>query len=248
MHHKALSMFFTAALILLTPSAVLPLGYRIILSQDDNICQHMLSIYNNGTKKYGHINYDSYEEFNWIRWNTLTFYYFDRYHQHNKTTSKISAFDITNNGTTKAVVHEIGSISNRPQDYYTVFNYEDLPEENEIVDGKEYQKKSIFSISSIDPIGIPVDKINSVTTKIRSAKMRRYIIAARQNNDRVVYFVGMNKVIKFLKYDRNYYVILEGPPPIGPGELPSTVEKYSTIWKHSNHNTKECICIYEVRQ
>ena len=38
------------------------------MSKNDNVCQHMLKLYNEDLKQYGQVKYDQHEEFKAIKW------------------------------------------------------------------------------------------------------------------------------------------------------------------------------------
>ncbi|MBU2591144.1 MAG: hypothetical protein KKC21_03880, partial [Nitrospinae bacterium] len=46
--------------------------YVLIMSKDDNLCGHMLNLYNRDLDKYGEVRYNEHEEFNWIKWEDKT--------------------------------------------------------------------------------------------------------------------------------------------------------------------------------
>lgn len=81
------------------PALVFADEYVLVMSKDDNVCQHMLDIYNNDLNKYGHINYDKHKEFNAIKWT-------DKDKRENKML--ISKFDINNDGRVDIVVKQKG--------------------------------------------------------------------------------------------------------------------------------------------
>jgi hypothetical protein len=42
--------------------------YVLVMSKDDNVCLHMLKLYNSDLKKYEQVRYKRHKEFNWIKW------------------------------------------------------------------------------------------------------------------------------------------------------------------------------------
>ena len=49
--------------------------YVLVMSKDDNVCQHMLKLYNDDLKKYGEIKYSQHKEFNTIKWEKRNYLY-----------------------------------------------------------------------------------------------------------------------------------------------------------------------------
>ncbi len=70
---KKTSILFLA-LFLLLPVAGWTSGYVLVMSKEDNVCQHMLKIYNADLKKYGEVRYDEHEEFTAIKWEDQKYY------------------------------------------------------------------------------------------------------------------------------------------------------------------------------
>jgi hypothetical protein len=78
--------------------------YVLVMNKDDNVCQHMIKLYNDDLKKYGEIKYDQHKEFNAIEWENRNYLFsFD-----GKTKFKrpvlISKFDINNDGLIEIII------------------------------------------------------------------------------------------------------------------------------------------------
>ena len=101
--------------------------YVLVMSKDDNVCQHMLKLYNDDLKQYGEIRYSQHKEFNTIKWEKRNYLYsFD-----DITTADIpiliSKFDINNDGKPEIIVKDYGrGLKDRDSDRYYVFRESEL--------------------------------------------------------------------------------------------------------------------------
>jgi hypothetical protein len=73
------------------------------MSKDENVCQHMLKIYNDDLKKYGEIKYSQHNEFSTITWEKKKLYFIDKGFKH-YTDVLMSKFDINNDGDKEIVI------------------------------------------------------------------------------------------------------------------------------------------------
>lgn len=80
--------------------------YVLVMSKDDNVCQHMLKIYNDDLKKYGEIKYDLHKEFSTITWEKKKCYFLDNNGYKHYTDVLMSKFDINNDGNKEIVIKD----------------------------------------------------------------------------------------------------------------------------------------------
>lgn len=112
--------------------------YVMVMSKDDNVCKHMLKLYNDDFKKNDVIKYNQHEEFNSIKWEKRRVYSINKkgekdYDYPIKETMLLSSFDINNDGKDEIVIksYERG-LSGIPSDQIYIF---DKNEEAQFKDG-----------------------------------------------------------------------------------------------------------------
>lgn len=91
----------------LLPSICLADEYVLVMSKEDNVCQHMLKLYNEDLRKYGEVRYDEHEEFKAIKWEEKKYYttYPDgKKHYMDNGSVLMSRFDINNDGKEEIVL------------------------------------------------------------------------------------------------------------------------------------------------
>jgi hypothetical protein len=101
--------------------------YVLVMSKDDNVCQHMLKLYNDDLKKYGEIKYSQHKEFNTIKWEERNYLY--SFDDETKTDIPIliSKFDINNDGKPEIIVKDYRrGLKGRDSDRFYVFREGDL--------------------------------------------------------------------------------------------------------------------------
>jgi hypothetical protein len=101
--------------------------YVLVMSKDDNVCQHMLKLYNDDLKEYGEIKCSQHREFNTIKWEERT--YFCLFDGKMKTDIPIliSRFDINNDGKPEIIVKDYRrGLKGRDSDRVYVFREGDL--------------------------------------------------------------------------------------------------------------------------
>ena len=120
---------FLVFVLLLFPSITFAGEYVLVMSKEDNVCQHMLGLYNEDLKKYGEIKYDEHEEFKAIKWEVKR--YFTTYPDGKKDYSimdyrsvVMSRFDINNDGKEEIVIKFIGEWKGSPADSLYFFKSE----------------------------------------------------------------------------------------------------------------------------
>ncbi len=101
--------------------------YALVMSKNDNVCQHMLSIYNEDLKQNGRLVLDTHQEYNSIKWDKdAQIMEGDYLYSRSNQDAKISVFDI-NNDTRQEVVlfhRTYPSYSMAEKEYLRYFPYE----------------------------------------------------------------------------------------------------------------------------
>lgn len=124
--------------------------YVPIMSKEDNVCQHMLSLYNADLRRYGEVKYKQHKEFNWIKWKEkkIKLKPAGAPEEVVDVDAKIAVFDINNDSKDEAIIYHESMLFNRPMDVYDIFKTGDLVMLDNIVDGKTYYSKSQKSFDS----------------------------------------------------------------------------------------------------
>lgn len=64
--------------LLFIPSLGFADEYVLVMSKDDNVCQHMLKLYNDDLNKHEEIKYSQHNEFSTITWEEKKCYSLDK--------------------------------------------------------------------------------------------------------------------------------------------------------------------------
>ncbi len=246
-------IFLLAALLFL-PSLCLSDEYVLVMSKNDNVCQHMLNIYNGDLKKYGQVKYKLHKEFNWIKWTKkeIRFRPADAPEQCENCTmvidAKIARFDINNDSKDEAIVYRKSMLSGYNIDVYDIFQTSDLNMLDRVVDGQQYSSRKLKSFDSNDGTPQDVYAISEEGLRKLPGEMRSYIAATKARGDRNTHFVGRNDKIKFIKVKNRFYTYFEGPRDIGPDESYEKVEHYSIIAECMESNVLKNQCIYLLKE
>jgi hypothetical protein len=120
--------------------------YVLVMSKDDNVCQHMLKLYNDDLKKYGEIKYSQHKEFNTIKWEKRN-YLLSMFSGKMKGDQPIliSKFDINNDGKPEIIVKdEHRTLKGIDSDAFYVFREGDLNYyQNGVIINDEFANKAI---------------------------------------------------------------------------------------------------------
>jgi hypothetical protein len=196
--------------LLLLPSICLADEYVLVMSKEDNVCQHMLKLYNDDLKKNGEVKYDEHREFNWIRWEEKGIQRIPASGPPSmRINAKIALFDINNDSKDEVIIYSEGSLSNSPTDDYDIFRYDDLAILNEIVDGRIYYEKRLKGFSSAQGVPINVYDLSEADIKKLLEKMKLGIEATKKRGEKDEYFVKAGNKINFLKFKNRFYITFE---------------------------------------
>jgi len=82
--------------------------YVLVMSKDDNVCQHMLKLYNGDMEKYGELRYSEHKEFNTIKWEKRDYLWVSMFDGKGKRGEPllISRFDINNDGKPEIIIKD----------------------------------------------------------------------------------------------------------------------------------------------
>jgi len=236
--------------LLFMPSLGFADEYVLVMSKDDNVCQHMLKLYNDDLKKYGSVQYKLHSEFNWIRW-------MDKKIKLRPATypnavwdidAKTVLFDINNDSQEELIVYSESTLSNYEVYIYDIFPSKYLSALDGIIDSKKYYSNVLKSLNSNDGTPQNVYDISEAGLAKLPNKMKTHIDSVKARGDKYEYFVGGQQNINFVKFNDRFYIELEGPRGIGPNEKYSSVEHYCIISEYKQDNTLNNQCLYLIKK
>ncbi len=120
--------------------------YVLVMSKEDNVCQHMHKLYNEDLRKYGEIKYDEHEEFKAIKWEEKKYYWHGVIDNIEKRgTVLLSKFDINNDGKDEIIIKdEHEGVRGIDSDRLYIFREKDYDfSQDEITLGKAFADKAI---------------------------------------------------------------------------------------------------------
>ena len=224
--------------------------YVLVMSKDDNVCQHMLKLYNADLKKYGRVMYEKHEEFNWIKWEKKAIRIRPAFAPSmiEIEPSEIALFDINNDTRDEAIIYSESMLSGHPLDLYEIFRTDDLPMLDDVVDGKIYSSKRQKSFDSNEAPPLNLYEITDSGLRKLPKRMRFFISATKARGDNFGYFVGSSSKINFIKYHDRYYIAFRGPMSLAPGERHDKMGQYSIISELQQDNTFKHQCLYLIKK
>ena len=82
--------------------------FRLVMSKDDDVCQHMLKIFNEDLRESGNVEFDRHKEFNVIRWENKRRYVINengaKDYESSPGTDSYSVFDVNNDKKNEVVL------------------------------------------------------------------------------------------------------------------------------------------------
>jgi len=234
-----LTVVFLMLFFIFLPSIVFADEYVLVMSKEDNVCQHMLKLYNEDLKKYGVIKYDKHMEFNAIKWEEKKYY---RMHEGKKeypmppydlkTTVKISNYDINNDGRNEIVIMDTGYFRRILSDYLYYFKYEDA----------DLFKKDEFDMSILGtkPTGRIVSGAGS---NYELKELPKFIYPDTGDKESKAYYsLGRYLYIHPFYFDGTYY--LEINDEIHFDTKGIYTSKFLIILKYTNENQLNDVCYF----
>ncbi len=147
--------------LLLFPSISFADEYVLVMSKEDNVCQHMLGLYNEDLRKYGEIKYDEHEEFKAIKWEEKTFYLTtpDGSRIEHKEKMLLSMFDINNDGSKEIVTKIEDSLRGQKEYSLDIFRKEDHKYFENEFDMRKNINKRIGTVGIFDRYNYPLKEL-----------------------------------------------------------------------------------------
>ncbi len=230
---------FVALLILLLPAIGLADEYMLVMSKDDNVCQHMHRLYNDDIKKYGEIKYDQHEEFNAIEWGDKKFYRirdgkkeYPKEAVESHTTVQISYYDINNDGKEEIVIKQEGYYKGIQSDNVHYFKNEDASLfQEDAFDIKILYNKSTGNISSGGG--------NIYELK----ELPKFIYSGIDNKDTKAYYsLGAYIYVNPFLFAGTYYLDLKDEVPYDFKNMYSS--NFLIILKYTKENQRQDACYF----
>jgi len=225
--------------LLFIPSLGFADEYVLVMSKDDNVCQHMLKLYNDDLKKYDMVKYDQHEEFNSIKWENKKYY---RTHEDKKiypvrsyeanTTVLISEYDINNDGKKEIVIKHVSWYKSILSDQLHYFKNEDA----NLFKDDEFDIKVLYT-NAAGSIGSGAQE----TYKLKELPQFLYLgIGSKES--KAYYSLGKYLYIHPFFFDKTYYLDVKD-------EVPSDVRgiysgKFLVIIKYAGDNKINDTCYF----
>ena len=145
--------------------------YVLVMSKDDNVCQHMLGLYNEDLRKYGEIKYDQHKEFIAIKWEKQKSY-FESYEAKGlkEHDTLISKFDINNDGKPEIIIKdEHRTVRGIDADGLYIFRENDFNDfKDKVVINQDFADKAVGAwgyVFNKKPFRANVYRLNELSTK-----------------------------------------------------------------------------------
>lgn len=120
--------------------------YKLAMSKNDKLCRHMLQLFNDDLKKYGHEKYDEHEEFRKIPWQEARFSV-ERQDRTDYMPVQGALFDFNNDGVVDFVVKWVGSLGGRQADSLHMLGSEAAKRADELVNKELFASKNKINLS-----------------------------------------------------------------------------------------------------
>lgn len=241
-------------ILVLVPLACFADEYILIMSKDDNVCQHMLNLYNSDLKKYGEVRYEKHKEFNWIKWEDKTFKLQQvggLSQQPEIKNAQVAVFDINNDSKNEVIVYIKSILPDHPMDAYDVFRYDDFEMLNhsEIWNNAQYLKTKLKNFNSWQSNYIDTHYINETGIKKLPKRLGFHIYELKKSGNKNLNFISWTKSINFVQINNHFLISFEGPNinynPDGPHE---NFGEYSIISELQRDNSLNNQCLYRINR
>lgn len=220
--------------LLLLPSIGFADEYVLVMSKEDNVCQHMLKLYNEDLRKYGEVKYDEHKEFQAIKWEKKR--YFQMLEgEKDYLGALISRFDINNNGKEEIVV--IGETYLRSISFDTLyfFKKEDSGYFKDDFDVKIFDK-------AIGKVGMGGAGFMSNFYDLKELPQFLYI-GVGDKEAKAHYSLAGYFYIKPFIFKGTYYIDMKDEDPLR-FEDTSEPKKWLVVLKYTKDNQPKDICYY----
>lgn len=222
---------FLVLILFLLPTICWSDEYVLIMSKEDNVCQHMLKLYNEDLRKYGEVRYDEHEEFTAIKWESIKYYqveegkkYYPQYPMvANGGIARISKFDINNEGKEEIVIKKQHMLSGIPYESVYYFKSEDADYfKDDEFDVKILYTKAAGGSGSFD------------TYSLKELPQHSDILGGKEV--KLYYGFGPHFYINPFNFQGSHYVAMK--------DNEMWTEKWLVILKYTQENKPKDICYY----
>ena len=99
--------------------------YLLVMSKEDQVCQHVWSLYNKDLKDHGKLILENHEEYSWLKWNkNITIVGADGHSTYvGNPILKLAVFDINNDRKDETVIFARSSLSSILRDELDIYPY-----------------------------------------------------------------------------------------------------------------------------
>lgn len=227
-----------ALIVLFVPEMCFPDDYLLVMSKDNELCQHMLKKYNADLNKYGTVKYDLLDEFKKIEWAKRK-----KYNITGLGAKKyagevlISQFDINNDGKSEIVIVDKDSmLSGKTSDMLYIFEANSFDFAEEVMINENFAKKAI------GVLGCAYDRkpFEGLAYKLTELPAYDLWINIRDNKPEPSYYmIGSHFSFHPFLYKEKYYTSFHQKYSYR-GET----EKWEVIAQYSKDNSLKDICYF----
>ena len=236
---KKFILLLTVVIIFVLPILLYADEYVLVMSKDDNVCQHMLKVYNDDLKKYGEIKYDKHDEFKSIKWNEKKYYRLNNGKKEypkppieTNTTVLLSEYDINNDGKNEIVVRNESYYKNILSDDLYYFKNEDaILFRDDAFDIKVLYTKATGNVSSG----------GQNTYKLKELPQFLYL-GIGDKEAKAYYSLGGYIYINPFFFAGTYYLDVKDEVPTENKGIYSS--KFLVILKYTKDNQRKDTCYY----
>jgi hypothetical protein len=208
--------------------------YVLVMSKDDNVCQHMLNIYNEDLRQYGEVKYDADKEFTTIRWEGKKYYRMiegkKEYpaYSYSDNIVRMSKFDINNDGKEEIVIKDKGMLRSNFTESLYYFKNEDSGYFKE----DEFDIKILYT-KATGAVGTGGFKGNTYALK----ELPQILEVIGGKEVKLYHVMGGWFYVNPFVFKEVYYMSMRDDDP-------SDIKKFSVILKYTKDNQLKDICYY----
>ena len=226
---------FLLLFVLLYPTISWSDEYVLVMSKNNNICLHMLKLYNSDLNDYGYVKYNKHEEYKKVIWEEKSFFVPERtQHPGWEGPMWVSEFDINNDNNMELVVKTgMDLVSGTGRDVIFLMKKEDA-------------KYFIYNAVDGSILGNAISKIDSTVYLLKELPPGQITVRGFQSIKRKMnidaykgYYRLYDSRMYPLWYDGKYYVSLENNT-----KKEIDYKRWIVILRYINRTETEDMCYF----
>jgi hypothetical protein len=231
---RIIELLSLLVLLMLCPHICWGDEYVLVMSNNNDLCLHMLKIYNADLRNYGQIKYDEHSVYNKILWEKKTFFVPERTHREGwEGTMYVSRIDINNDNNVELVVKTDRDIVDG-MDTEVIYVLED-----------KYKKYFEDDLVNAHKIGMAMDKISALggyqLKKLPPGQIEAPKLGRKRTNVEAYkgYYRLYRSILHFLVYDHQIYISMEDRTP---KKINNT--QWMVIMRYVSTGNTQDVCYY----